>query len=169
MAKCKSNLILLLLINLLMLNSCSLFSDTLRLEVPVGYTGWCYVIPVSSNLPTSPVTDGKYQVDSNGVVLIPASVFDVKKDHLVKVYEGGKDISDDMRYAGSVRRSNSTDTMKYQYIHFYLPSADERAIPDATQYWRDKMYEYRKTGDKGFDSLLKAGRIAFQTEKDVTK
>ena len=127
-----------------------------------GFVGWCYIIPTSDNsTDISSVVNGKYQVDANGVVLIPASVFDVGKDHVLKVYEAGLDISADIRYTGSVRRANSTDTVKYDYIHFYLPSFKERIIPDATQYWRDKMYEYRSKGDKRFDSLLKSGQIVF--------
>ena len=109
----------------------------------------------------SSVVNGKYQVDANGVVLIPASFFDVRKDHVVKVYEAGVDISNDMRYAGSVHRANSTDSVKYDYIHFCLPAVQERTIPNATQHWRDKMYEYNRIEGKNFDSLLKAEKIVF--------
>ncbi len=37
----------LLLINLIILNSCTLFVDRIKVEVPKDYVGWCYVIPVS--------------------------------------------------------------------------------------------------------------------------
>jgi hypothetical protein len=162
MVTLKKIMIIVLLINLLILNSCTLFSDNLKVEVQKGFVGWCYVIPVSDRgARASSVVNGKYQVDANGVVLIPASVFDVRKDHVVKVYETEVDISNDMRYAGSVHLANSTDSVKYDYIHFYLPPVQERAISNATQYWRDKMYEYDRIESKNFDSLLKARKIVF--------
>jgi hypothetical protein len=155
----KNNILVLILMSLLILNSCTLLTDTLKVEVPKGFVGWCYVVPVKDgSVKSSRVVDGKYQIDTNGVVLISTAFFDVRKDHIVKVYEDGIDISSDMRYAGSVHR---TKPMKYDYIHFFLPSIEERAIPDATQYWRDKMYEYRGEGDKKFVNLLKSGKIVY--------
>jgi len=151
-----------LLINMLLLSGCTLIYDTLKVEVPKGFVGWCYVIPLTdNNVKASPVVDGKYQIDENGVVFIPTSVFDVKKTYVLKVYEGDEDISDDKRYAGSVYRTKSTDSVKYRYIHFYLPSLKERTIPDAAQYWRDKNYEYTSSKYMKFDSLLQAGKIVF--------
>ncbi len=153
---------MLLLINLIILNSCTLFIDTIKVEVPKDYVGWCYVIPVSDTTTNaSSLIDGKYQIDKDGVVLIPASVLNIKKDHVVKVYDADIDISESMRYAGSVYRTKSEDSSKYEFISFYLPSVNERRIKNGTQYWRDKMYEYNSTGDKKFDSLLKAGKIVF--------
>lgn len=156
------NLVIMLLLNMIFLSGCTLVYDTLRVEVPKNYVGWCYIIPLTNtNVKASLVVDGKCQADANGVVLIPANIFDVRKDHIVKVYETGTDISDEMRYAGSVYSTKSTDSVKYNYIHFYLPSMKERTIPDATQYWRDKGYKYDSIGYKKFDSLLKAGNIVF--------
>ena len=37
-------MITVLLINLLILSGCTLFSDTLKVEVQKGFVGWCYVI-----------------------------------------------------------------------------------------------------------------------------
>jgi hypothetical protein len=151
---------ILLLPIIFLLGSCSLFSDTLKVEVPKGFVGWCYVIPLSSKkVSASPVVDGKYQVDTNGVVLIPAYVFDVRKSHVLKVYEESVDISNDNRYAGSVYRTKSTDSIKYNYIHFYLPSLKERSIPDGEEYWREKMDKYYQS--MKFDSLLQVRKIVF--------
>jgi len=83
--------------------SCSLFFQTVRIEVPKGYTGWVYVIPVNdtSDLQIQKV-DGKFQINNYGIVYIPATALNIKKDSRVLAYEGKKDISADMRYAGSV-------------------------------------------------------------------
>jgi hypothetical protein len=80
---------------------------------------------------------------------------------VVKVYEDDKDISDDMRYAGSVHRVKSTDTTQYNYIHFYIPSIEERKFPDAAQYWRDKMPQYKEIESANFDSLLRMNKVVW--------
>jgi hypothetical protein len=66
------------------------------------------------------------------------------------VFEGNKDISADMRYAGSVY-SVKRETNRYEYIQFYLPSLEERRIADGTQYWRDKVWS---TEDMTNQSLI---------------
>jgi hypothetical protein len=153
---------MLLLINLLILNSCSLFITTLKIEVPSDFVGWCHVIPNNDSLiQSSPIVDGKYQVDTNGVVLIPKSVFDIKKDHIIKVYDSGSDISNDMRYASTIHRVSPADSLRVDYIHFYLPSKAERKIPNSSDYWREKMDEYLTIRDKLFDSLLKGKKLGF--------
>ena len=111
----------------------------------------------------SNITDGKYQADKNGIVHIPTLVFDTKKDYIVKVFDNKIDISESMRYTGSVYRTKSIDSSKYELISFYLPSLNERSIENGTQYWRDKMYQYKKESIEKFDSLLRVGKIVYDT------
>jgi hypothetical protein len=145
-----------------MFTSCNLFFDTISVEVPKGFVGWCYVIPVrNKSVSVSAVAHGSYQVGQAGIVKIPSSVFQVHRDHVIRIYEAGVDITADKRYSGSVHRTNDTDTIKYDYIQFYLPSYEERKIPDVSVYWRNKMYEYRSKGARAFDSLFRAGEIVF--------
>jgi len=94
------------------------FVQTVRIEVPKGYVGWVYVIPVNdtSDLHIYEV-NGKYQINKDGVAYVPATALKIKKDSRVLVYEGKKDISDNMRYAGSVY-SVKRETKKYEYIQF---------------------------------------------------
>ena len=153
---------LVILLNLILFSGCSVFYESLRVEVPKGFVGWCYVIPVKDkSVEPSPLENGKYLVDSSGVVLIPESEFDVSKSYVLKVYEDDVDISNDTRYAGSVYSSRSTDTIEYRYIHFFIPSQNERSIPDASEYWRDKHYEYTSSKYMKFDSLISARKIIF--------
>ena len=142
--------------------SCSLFVQTVRIEVPKDYIGWVYVIPVkdTSNLQIQKV-NGKYQVNKDGITYVPITALNIKRDSRVLVYEGDRDISPDMRYAGSVYHVKN-ETNKYEYIQFYLPSLDERKIADGTQYWRDKRWEYGGGHKSKFDSLLDAGKIVFK-------
>ena len=142
--------------------SCSLIVPTIRIEVPKGYIGWVYVIPVddTSGLKLEKV-NGRYQINDDGIAYVPVTALNIKKDSRVLIYEGSKDISEEMRYAGSVYAVKK-EINNYEYVQFYLPSSEERKIADGTQYWRDKAWEY-KGGDRPmFDSLLEAGKIVFK-------
>src|SRR5437868_5081223 len=110
----------------LLFDSCSLFYQTIRIEVPKGYIGWVYVIPVkdTSGMQIQKV-NYRYQINENGIAYVPATVLDIKKDSRVLVYEGSKDISEDMRYAGRAHAVKN-ESKKYEYIQFYLPSFEER-------------------------------------------
>ena len=150
------------LLNIILLSGCTVFYDSLRVEVSKGFIGWCYVIPINDkSVEPSPLENGKYLVDSTGIVLIPQSEFDVRKSYVLKVYEDDVDISNDTRYAGSVYSSRSTDTIEYRYIHFFIPSQNERSIPDASEYWRDKHHEYTSSKYMKFDSLVSVRKINF--------
>ena len=140
---------------------CSLFNQTIEIEVPKGYIGWCYIIPVNENAENLIKEDrGKYKIDSNGVAYLPANKMDKDEDIILKVYEGSFDITNQTRYSGKVESSNSLTVKRYYYLRFFLPTFDERRIEDGEQYWRDK--NYRTGGQAKFDSLLKMGRIVFK-------
>lgn len=141
--------------------SCSLIFQTIRIEVPKGYVGWVYVIPIkdTSGLDIQKQS-GRYKINKDGVVYVPTYDLNIKKDSRVFVYEQSKDISNDKRYAGSVYRVME-DGKKYEYIHFYLPSFKERKIANHTLYWRDSSYKY-KIKKYRLDSLLNTGRIVFK-------
>ncbi|MDO1451905.1 hypothetical protein Q0590_36890 [Rhodocytophaga aerolata] len=138
--------------------SCFLIDQKIDIEVPSGYIGWVYVIPVkdTSGLDIQKV-GGRYQINHNGVAYVPVSVLDIKKDSRVLAFEGSKDISADMRYAGSVYAVKDSGN-EYEYIQFYFPSLKERKIADADEYWRNKSWEYRSK----FDSLLETDSIVFK-------
>lgn len=158
--KLKSCLTLLCLLTIFCY-SCTLFLQTVRVEVPKGYIGWVYVIPIKDTAGLNiKKEDGKFRVNKDGVVYLPAHVLNVKKDSRILVYEEGKDISADMRYAGSVH-SVKENGKKYDYIHFFLPSFEERAIADHTQYWRDNSHKYRSE-QYTLDSLLNTGKVVFK-------
>lgn len=141
--------------------SCSLIWQTIRIEVPKGYVGWVYVIPIkdTSGLDIQKQS-GRYKINKDGVVYVPTYDLNIKKDSRVFVYEESKDISNDKRYAGSVY-SVKGEGKKYEYIHFYLPSMNERKIANHTQYWRDSSYKYRMKQYR-LDSLLNTGKIVFK-------
>jgi hypothetical protein len=142
--------------------SCSLFFQTVRIEVPKGYIGWVYVIPVNDTTDLQiRKLNGKYQINNDGIAYVPATALNIKKDSRVLVFESNQDISADVRYAGSVY-SVKRESNKYEYIQFYLPSLKERKIADGTQYWRDKAWEYGGRDKPKFDSLLEAGKIVFK-------
>jgi len=147
---------------ILSLNGCSLIWQTVKIEVPKGYVGWVYVIPAkdTSGLKIQKHS-GRYKINREGVAYVPTQNLSIKKDSRVLVYEDNEDISDDMRYAGSVYRVKN-DGKTYEYIHFYLPSFEERKIADATQYWRDKHWEYSSLEEPRFDSLLQIGKLIFK-------
>jgi len=163
MAQLNKYLSLISLVTLTMfLTNCSTFNPIVKVEVPKGYIGWCYVIPVDDTLGISfEINNDKYKISDGGIVYIPAATLKLKEDNVVKVYENGVDISDAMRYAGNVHKVTK-EGKKYNYIKFYLPSLEERAIADYDQYWRDKKYEYNQKENKRFDSLLKSNVIVFK-------
>ena len=142
----------------ILLLNCSLIYQTVRIEVPKDYVGWVFVIPVkdTSGLQINKHS-GRYKINQNGIAYVPTQVLNLKNDSRVLVYEENEDISNEMRYTGSVF-SVKENNKKYEYIHFYLPSMNERKIDAASQYWRDKSWEYKSP----FDSLLKVGKIEFK-------
>lgn len=147
---------------LLLLLSCSSSQTPIKIEVPTEYVGWCYIIPVNDTADfIFRRTHGKYQSDSSGVVYIPSLLFNVKLNNIIEVYDNGIDISNAMRYAGSVYKVDA-DKKKYNYASFYLPSTTERSIDDAEEYWRDKRDFYSHPNIKKFDSLVKYGAIVFR-------
>lgn len=159
----KRNLIMVHLISITMfLTYCSLFYPTVKVEVPKGYIGWCYVVPINDTAGINfEVVDGKYQINKDGIVYVPASTLNLKRDNVIKVYDNGIDISNAMRYAGNIYKVTE-DGSKYKYISFYLPSLEERKIADYEQYWRDKQYDYSQPENKRFDSLLRQQGIIFK-------
>lgn len=144
------------------LANCSFFNSTVKVEVPKGYIGWCYLIPVkdSTNIVFN-INDGKYKVDESGIVYVPASLLNLKEDNIVTVYENGVDISDVMRYVGNVSKVVENGK-KYEFIAFFIPTLEERKIADSKKYWRDKRYEYTKPESIRFDSLLRINKIVFK-------
>jgi hypothetical protein len=154
----------LLLLNLSAFMGCSLFFNTVSVDVPKGYQGWAYVIPVRDTIGftfnVSP--DGHYKTNEDGVAYVPAILMNPKEDLQVKIYEGGLDITEDTRYFGRVATSNSTDNKKYSYVSFLLPADNEKTIPDTDVYWRDSSFSYGKQERAKFDSLLKKNKIIFR-------
>jgi hypothetical protein len=140
---------------------CSLFVQTIDIEVPKGYIGWCYIIPVNDTTGNLIKEEGgKYKIDGNGVAYVPANKMKKDEDIMLKVYEEGIDITNQTRYSGKVESSSSLTEKRYYYLEFFLPTFDERKIDDGKQYWRDK--NYRAEGQLKFDSLLKTGGIIFK-------
>lgn len=146
----------------LLFGECSSFIQTVKIQVPAAYVGWVFVIPArdTSGLAIQKKGD-KFRVNGDGVAYVPAPYLDLKKDSRVLVYEGSREISDALRYAGSVV-SVQTDATKYTYIQFYLPSPEERKIDAASHYWLEKSWTYSGGLRPRFDSLLAAGRIVFR-------
>lgn len=152
-----------LLINLLLfLGNCTFVKSTISVEVPNGYIGWCYLIPVkdTTNMVFS-INDGNYTIDENGIAYIPATLLNLKEDNRVIVYDTGVDISDAMRYAGNVSQVTENGR-SFKFIRFYIPTIELREIPDNNQYWRDKRYEYTQSESIRFDSLLSKNKILFK-------
>jgi len=81
-------------------------------------------------------------------------------DVRVDIYEKGKLISDDVRYAGHVFTSNSSNNERHHYINFFIPNEEERSIKDGEEYWRNTIY--RGVGNRQYDSLVAAKCIIFR-------
>jgi hypothetical protein len=156
------NMFYLLLLNLTAFMSCSLIFNTVNVTVPKGYQGWCYVIPVKDTtgfaFQVSP--DGEYKINDEGVIYVPAALMDSREDLRLKVYEDGKDITDDTRYMGRVTTSNTKNNQKYSYVRFLIPTNGERVIDASDDYWRKN--NFRQNGIAEFDSLLKSNKIIFR-------
>lgn len=157
------HLSMILLISVTMfLANCSFLNPKVKVEVPKGYIGWCYVIPVedTTNIVFN-FNDGKYKVDGSGIVYVPATLLNLKEDNVVSVYDNGVDISEAMRYAGNVSKVVENGK-KYNFIKFFLPTLEERKIAEYKKYWRDKRYEYAQPESIRFDSLLRRNAIFFK-------
>jgi hypothetical protein len=142
-------------------SGCSTIWQTVKVDVPKSYIGWVYVIPVTdtSNLNIQ-LTARHFQINQYGVVYVPTNRLNLERDFRLLVYENGRNINHDIRYAGNVHAV--IDSIEYNYVQFYLPSFLERKIPDADQYWRDKHWQYNHPDHPRFDSLLKTGLIVFK-------
>gem|GEM_PF-947705 len=149
-----------LLLNILFcLCSCSLFFPTTRIQVPKGFVGWCYVVPCSDPSHLIDRAKGLYKIDSHGVAYIPVSQLDLKKDNVIEVYEGSKEVTAYTRYSG--RNETTIRNKKYEYISFLLPASGEREI-DNDEYWRRKGYENSMACIALFDSLLQNNLISIK-------
>ncbi len=145
---------------LVFLYGCSVFYPTTYVQVPKGYAGWCFVVPIAD---TSRLIDKHgefYRADSHGVTYVPASHLDLRKDNGVEVYEGGKEITAYTKYTG--RQETTINEKKYDYILFLLPDQKEREI-DNEEYWRNKGYEHTTTAIALFDSLLQHNLISIKS------
>ncbi len=147
---------------LLFFSGCSLFFQTVYIEVPNGYVGWVYVIPTkdTSGLHIK-IVDGKFQINENGIAYVPVSLLNLKEDSRVLVFENATDISTSMRYAGNVIKTENKKE-NYEFIQFYLPSKDERKISNGAEYWRDKRWEYTGGFKSKLDSLLELEKVVFK-------
>jgi len=160
---------LLLILGILsVLESCSDFrsainnASAIRVEVPAGYLGWGYIIPVTDTEGiVIKLVDGKYQTDSNGVVYVAAAKFNSTKDNAIKVYDDGIDITNDLRYAESIYKDEGEDQVEH-HIHFLIPSMEDRLIPNGDDHWRYGRYDYTQHDVYKYDSLLKQGIIVFK-------
>lgn len=152
----------LLLLSLTTLMSCSLIFNTISIDVPKGYQGWCYVIPIkdTTGFTFEVSSDGVYKVNKDGVAYVPANLMKQKEDLRVKIYEEGRDVTDEVRYLGRVETSNTVNTKRYYYVHFFIPTDKEKKIGAADVYWREN--NFREQGDLRFDSLLNTGQIIFK-------
>lgn len=139
--------------------SCSVLYPTISVEVPSGYSGWCYIVPIkdTNNVDFQQKQDS-YRINSDGVVYVPSSILDIEKENVIKVFKNEIDISSIIQYSGTVT-SKSDDKKVYKYIQFYIPNEEEKYIKD-DQYWRDKRYKLSLINS--FDSLLKRGKIVFK-------
>ena len=142
---------------------CSLFFNTVAVEIPKDYQGWCFVIPVKDttgfNFEVSP--DGIYKVNKDGVVYVPASLMKQEEDLHVKIYQAGNDITNDVRYFSRAATSNTIDKRKYSYVQFLVPTDREKKISATDAYWREN-YSKRQEGIEKFDSLLATQCIVFK-------
>ena len=162
MVKDRKILAVTLLINaLICLSSCSLFFPTTRIQVPKGFVGWCFVVPIPD---TSRLIDkelGFYKIDSHGVAYVSISHLDLSKDNVVEVYEGGKEVTNYTRYSG--QNETTIRNKKYEYISFFLPAPGEREINNE-EYWRKKGAEYTEAGMAKFDTLLQKNLISIKAQ-----
>lgn len=151
--------ITLLLNTLFCLCSCSFFFPTTRILVPKGYVGWCFVVPCPDTSHLIKMDGLVYKIDAHGVAYVHVSQLDLRKDNVIEVYEGSKEVTAYTRYSG--RSENTLGNKTYEYISFFLPSPGEREI-DNDEYWRRKGYEYTTAGDAKFDSLLQNSLISIK-------
>ena len=156
------NIMLYLLLSLPGLMGCSLIFNTVDVSVPKGQQGWCYIIPVKDTVGFIFEMSSKnvYKVNKDGVAYVPANLMDKSEDLQVKIYEGMRDVTDNVRYLGRVETSNTINAKRYYYIHFFIPTDREKGIAADEAYWRENSY--REKGDLKFDSLLRTGKIIFK-------
>jgi hypothetical protein len=154
--------ILYLLLAFLPYTGCSLIFNTVKVEVPEGYTGWCYVIPIkdTAGFTFNLSSKGRYLVNGSGIAYVPAHYIQSGKDLWLKVYQQGKDITGHTRYLSRVAKTNTTSKTHFFYAHFLIPGGKEKDLPSSDPYW--KQDDFRQYGISRFDSLLEAGTITFK-------
>lgn len=142
--------------------SCSLIFNTVKVEVPENYQGWCYIIPVkdTAGFPFNRSRKGHYTMNGDGIAYVPAGHIQAGKDLWVKVYRKGKRITRETRYLSRIVSNNTTSGKSYLYVQFLIPADKEKVIPSGDPYWREN--DFRKYGLSRFDSLLNAGVIVFK-------
>jgi len=141
---------------------CSLIFNTAKVEVPEGYSGWCYVIPVkdTAGFKFNLSSKGRYLVNESGIAYVPAHYVRSGKDLWVKVYQHGKEITSHTRYLSRIDKTNTTSKQHYFYVHFLIPGNKEKDIPSSDPYWQQN--DFRQYGISRFDSLVDAGTITFK-------
>lgn len=139
--------------------SCSASYPTISVEIPPGYTGWCFIIPIrdTSNMNIQKKGDS-FTINGDGIAYIPSSILNIENENVIKVFNNGIDISSIIQYGGTVT-SKLEEKKVYKYIQFYIPTEEEKKIKD-DQYWRDKRYKLSRVNS--FDSLLNKGKILFK-------
>ncbi|WP_298734890.1 hypothetical protein [uncultured Chitinophaga sp.] len=154
--------ILCLLLALFPFAGCSLIFNTVKVEVPEAYQGWCYVIPVkdTAGFPFNRTPKGRYKVNEAGIAYVPAQYIRSGKDLWVRVYQQDKNITKKTRYLSRINSTNTTSKQHHFYVHFFVPGTKERDIPSTDPYWQQD--DLRQYGISRFDSLLDAGAILFK-------
>jgi len=140
---------------------CSLIFNTVKVEIPEGYHGLCYIIPVKDTAGfVFKLSKGRFLVNDSGIAYVPAHYIQPGKDLWVKVYRQGKNITRGTRYLSRIAKTNTTTKKYYFYVHFLIPADKEKDIPSADPYWSQN--DFRQYGISRFDSLVEAGTISFK-------
>ena len=117
-----------------------------------------FVLPVSDTTKTSlKVNDGKYIVDDDGLVYVPASM--MKGVDRYKIYQNGQDIEKTMQYTGLAE-----DHIKggdRRYVVFYLaPTKSTSFTSSQDQPLQGAVIENQRI--EKMKSLLVSGKIHFR-------
>ena len=141
---------------------CSLIFNTAKVEIPEGYHGWCYVIPVNdtAGFTFNRSPKGRFLANGNGIAYVPAHYIQPGKDLWVKIYQHGKEITSHTRYLSRVAKTNTTSKQHHFYVHFLIPAGKEKDIPSSDPYWTQN--DFTQYGISRFDSLVDAGMIMFK-------
>lgn len=141
---------------------CSLIFNTVKVEVPEGYHGWCYIIPIkdTAGFIFNRSSKGRFLVNGSGIAYVPAHYIQSGKDLWLKVYQQDKEITSHTRYLSRVDKTNTTSKKHFFYAHFLIPADKEKNIPSTDPYW--KQDDFRQYGISRFDSLMDAGTISFR-------